>query len=361
MKKRKMLLLLTAMTIALAGCGSKDKEASTADHVADLSLDASYGEVTLCDYNNLSAEKPIYETSEEDIDGEIESLLYNYVEYEELEGPAVAGDYISAYLTAESGGELLLDFAEEVYEIVLGDEEFGPEFDKKIDGVSVGDELAFSISYDDSFEDDDFAGQTVDFTVKVSALSREKYPELTDTFVKDTLGYSSKEDMRSQIADDLAQANEEQSVTELQENLVNRLIEQSTFGSYTQEVYDYCTASVEENYSYYAEMFGLADIDEVYELFDMTEADVEEEILTQVHRMTAVQAIAAENSIAVSDEEFKEYAQELAELNDYESVEQFLADYDEFSVRYGLLEEKVLDLLMEHATVKEVPAVLDEM
>ncbi len=361
MKKRNILLLLAAMTVALAGCGSKDKEVSSPDHVVDLTLDGSYGEVTLCDYRSLTGEKPIYETSEEDIDGEIEMLLYDYAEYEELNGPAVAGDYISAYLTAESGGELLIDFADEVYEIILGDEEFGPEFDKKLDGVSVGDELAFSIDYDESFEDEDFAGQTVDFTIKVSAISRETYPELTETFVKDTLGYSSKEDMRSQIANDLSQANEEQSVAELQENLVQSLIEQSTFGSYTQEVYDYCNSSVRENYSYYAEMFGIADINEVYEMFDMTEDDVEEEILTQVHRMIAVQAIATENSISVSDEEFNDYAKDLAEMNDYESVEQFLEDYDEFSIRYGCLEEKVLDLLMEHATVNEVPAALDEM
>ena len=69
MKKQILFLLLTTLTLTLTGCGSENKDtASSGGSIKGISLDSSYGEVTLCDYKNLTGEKPVYELSEDDID-----------------------------------------------------------------------------------------------------------------------------------------------------------------------------------------------------------------------------------------------------------------------------------------------------
>lgn len=361
MKKHALLLLLATLTFTLTGCGSqKDDTTSSDSSINGFTLSGSYGEVTLCNYKGLTGEKPVYELTEDDINSEIEYLLYDYVEYNDIDGPAESGQYVSAYITATSDGESLMDFSEELYEIYLGYEEFGPDFDKQLYGATVGDDLEFSITYEDDYEDEDFAGRTVDFTVSVESISEEILPEMTEEFIQNTLGYSSEDDMRGQIANELAEYNEAESKATLQENLIQQVIDQSTFGTYSQDIYDFCTASVEESYTYYAEMFGCEDVSEIYEMFGMTESDIEEEILSQVYRMIAVQAIAEENSISVSEDEFNSYVANAAEENEFDSAEDFLAAYDESSIRYEVLEGKVLDFLEENATVTEVTAEIED-
>ena len=145
MRKKFIRILPVALifTFLLSGCGSGTKT----------------GEVTLCDYKNLSAEKKIYEISEADIEEGIESLLYDYIEYKEVNRASKTGDIVNLSLIATLDEETLLEYSEdEGYEVYLGDEEFGAEFDEKLIGVSSGDTLSFSISYEEDSDITDFAG-----------------------------------------------------------------------------------------------------------------------------------------------------------------------------------------------------------
>lgn len=359
MKQKLLWLLFAALPLSLAGCGTSETD-TVPETTETISSDTDYGDVTLCDYKNLSAEKKIYKISDEDIDSEIESLLYDYIEYKDQDRPSQEGDYVSVNMTAVCDGSTILDYSDESYDIGLGYEEFGPVFDEKLTGVSTGDELSFSVTYAEDYEDESFAGSTVDYNVTVLEITEETYPELTDEFITDTLGYESEEDMIEQITASLQSQYDSDSEYELREDLLQQVIDQSTFGSYSQELYDSCAESIEESYLSYAEMFDCETAEEVYELFGMTDEDVEKEILNQLYRLITVNEICKKENLTLSDEEYNAGLERYAEESGYESSDDILEAYGEDSLYSWILEDKVLDLLEENATITEVTANMDE-
>ena len=311
-KFSRILPVALIFTFFLSGCGSGGKT----------------GDVTLCDYKNLSAEKKIYEVSEADIEEGIESLLYDYIEYREVARASKSGDIVNLSLIATQGGETLLEYSEdEGYEVYLGNGEFGAEFDEKLIGVSAGDTRSFSISYEEDSDIIDFAGYTVSYQVKVLAVIEEVMPELTEDFVTETLGFESKEAMRDWVRQDLADTYESDSIYEVKEDLITQVVDNSKFGDYSKELYNETRASLDADYADTAEMFGFESVDAVYKECGMTEDDIEEEVLALMHRTIAIHAICEQENLTQTEAEY---------------------------------EDKVLDFLLEHATITEVPATAED-
>ena len=371
MRKKLLWLMIATLPLTLTACGCDGKESSnnasdkaqSESEVSDKAQsesevsDFDYGTVELCEYKGLNLEKPVYEITEESINYEIENLLYDYTEYKEVDRASKEGDYLNLSLTASAGDEVIYDYSgtdEESYDLNIGSEDFGAEVDEKLTGVKTGDKLSFTVKYDDDFEDADLAGNDVTYDITVNTVEEEIVPELTESFIKDTLGYDSEEDMNKQIRESLAVSNEETSNEALRENAITAVIDGSKFTSYSDELYEACEQSYDESYSTYMDWFGYDSLEELYEAFGITEEIKNNDILTMVYRMIAVDAIAKAEKITVSDEEYKDALEEYASYYEYDSTDDLLADYDEDSIHQWALEDKVTDLIIENATVTEV-------
>ncbi len=353
MKQTRLCILLTVVPLMLSACQSAGGSGTSYS-------DKDYGTVTLCDYQNLSAQKKIYSVTEEAVQSEIESLLYEYAQYNETEGPSKDGDTVTADLTASKDGEILFSYTgDDRYGISLGTEEFGSEFDEKLTGVSVGDTLSFQIIYEEDYEDTDLAGSAIDYEITVYGITEEVLPELTEDFIVNTLGYESESAMEEDVRKTLQKENDSSSSYEVRENLIQQVIDGSDFESYSQDLYDSYAAAVEETYQNYADMFGLGSAAEAYDLFGMTEEDVEQEILNHVYRAIAVHAICEKERLALTDEEYEEGLERYRTENGYENSSKMIDDYGEDTLFEWIQEDKVLDFLEEHAQITEISAASD--
>jgi trigger factor len=266
-------------------------------------------------------------------------------------------------MTGTADGESVVDYTEEedggAYDILLGYYEFGEEFDEKLIGVSAGDELSFSITYDADYGDDDFAGKTVQYEVTVLAVFEEKLPELTEDFIVNTLGYESEEDMRSKIREELNESYNSDTAYNTKEDLIGQVVENSEFGDYSEEAYTAAKEDVKSSYEGYMDWIGASTVEEVYEAFGISEEDVEKEALEQVYRTIAVYAIAQEQGIDVPDEEYQsgleEYAQSYTDYYGEEyTTDDLVSELGEETLRYWVLEDKVLDYLYDNAAITQV-------
>ncbi len=380
-KKIWAIFALTLLPVA-AGCGSKETLSDSTESMesvfptesavateallmaeteeTEFSFDEPYGEVNLCDYKNLAAERKQYQITESEIDEQVELLLYDYVEYQDVNRPSQAGDYVSVTMTGTENENVLFDYTEETFDVSIGAEEFGAEFDERLTGVSIGDKLNFSIHYSADYEDAELAGLTVSYDITVSDIYEEILPELTDEFITGTLDYVSQEDMRTQLAEQLQNTYDAESEYELRENLIQQVVDNSEFISGSDALYDYCERSIDESYLSYADMFGCQTVQEVYTLFGITASEVREEALNLARRMIAVQAIKEAEQISLSEEEYNDGLARYAQEMELESVDDLLDQYDENAVRSWIIEDKVLDFLEDHAAIRNVTAVHDE-
>jgi trigger factor len=354
------ILLASSMMLALTACGESSDQTENTLPLGDK-VKTEYGTVTLCEYENLAADETIYEISDEDVDDEVNNLLSDYVQYEEKD-TAENGDYVEVYMTGTIDGELFVDYPEEAgdtYDILLGYNEFGEEFDENLLGVTKGDTLSFSITYDEDYGDEDLAGMTVDYDISVQSVQEEILPELTEEFITDTLGYASEDEMRSELKEELDSYYNSDTAYYAKEDLLQQVVENSKFGDYSEELYDSKREEVDATYEGYEDILGVSTVEEVYDAFEMSEDDIEAEALSQVYRTIVVYAIAEEQSLALTDEEYQAGVESYAQLYTEYYGEEYTTDslveeLGEDTLRYWILEDKVMDYLYEHATITQV-------
>jgi trigger factor len=352
------MLLLALGLATLAGCGTKTSNGTTTTGNKALS-DAVYtnDSVSLANYTGLSAEKKVYTVSDENLEDSIEEALADYIEYPSVNRASKEGDWIYADFDASING--VSSYSETEYYFVIGENEFGEEFDEKLTGVSAGDQLDFSITYNDDYEDEEWAGQTVDFTVTVNDVEEEVLPDCTDEFVQENLGYDNYDAFVEATRASLEENYESESSYELKEDLLQQVIDASVILQYTQDDYDTALANVEAFYSSYADMFGM-ELDEIYDAFGVDDASLESDTQAMLARDLVVAAIEENENLSLSDEDFEDGVAYYMEENEYTDRDEFLADYSEDAIRSQLLEDKVLELLVEKANITEVETPYEE-
>lgn len=355
--KRKSLTVLFGLTAALviAGANShtpiiKAEDSELAPINPSEYLVADSGQyITPTAYEGLSVTQYIYEITDELIEEQIQSELEMYGEEVEVSRASESGDTIYVDMTYSVQGSKEDPVTESTY-YYIGYEELGAEFDEKLTGASVGDTLKFSLTFDDSVYMEDWIDQTVDFELVVTSICELSIPEYTDEFVQENMGYDTIEAYEEDLRASVASEYEETSYAETVEALFSDAIAQSVFSGYPQELYDASREEIIDVYQSFAESFG---VDSFYELFDMTEEDLDAEVLDTVNRRLFTSWICEEHGIEVTEDEYISYVTEYAEYYGYETAVQFEQDYTRTSIVWSLYESKVGELLYESASITE--------
>ena len=340
------------ISAALAGAMVLSAAVGASADIADVSGD--YGEVKLAPYTGLEVERYVYDVTDDDVEYYIENLLYDYADYNEVDRESQDEDILSVYMTASIDGESVIDNSEEEETIYLGYEDYGAEFDEALTGVKTGDVLEFSVSYDADDEYAMYPGETVDYNVTVNAVYEMVIPELTDEFITETLGYDSEDAMREAVRAEIEEENLESSNDDAKSSLLQQVVDASEIVSYNDEDLEAAKEYIESEYESYVDLFGAESIDEIYEMFEVTDEDIDAEALNYLYEQIVVKAIAQWEGVEISDEEFNEGAEYYAELNYYDSVDEFIEAVGEDAIMDTLIEDKVLGILLENAVVTDV-------
>ncbi len=340
MKKKFLImgLVLSLGGLALVGCGNNS---------------GNYEDyITLGDYKALKVDKPERKVSEAEIKEIRDDELSYYIDYEEYDGPASRGDLVELSMTAKIGSELIYDFTgeDETYEIVLGDEEFGKEFDYNITGQMKGAKFEFTIQYDDSEEDSNLAGRSVDFKGELFAISKTIYPEVNDEFIRENTEYNSVSEWENYIVA-LAQENVDyENNMAFNENLGKALIDSCTIKGCPDDLYNRILTSYLDEYESYAEMFNTT-VDDIYASFEVTREDIEQMAKEACYQQMALELIAQKEGISISDSEFDTLLANFADSEGYESTEEVLGDYNKDDLKNIFLQDKTLDFLADKAII----------
>ena len=364
MKKRYLLLLLSVGTAcALFGCGTNtSEEAASEEADAEITgylVDDADQYVTLGTYTGLDVEHPVYTVSDDEVAVEVDYTLYEYSDVQTVDREAQDGDLVTADITATVEGDSDPTLDEEDYTVELGYEEFGADFDQQLIGCKAGDTLEFSCSFTDDTWYEEWTDQTVNFEVTVNAVEELITPEYTDEFVTDTLGYDSKEDFEAALREELETGYEEQSAEETKENAMMAAMDGCEFTGYPDDLYETCEADVTETYTSFADIYGMS-VDELYEAYDMSEEDVEAEIMDTVNRRIFISAICQAEGLSITSSQYAEYLDSQYEDYGYEDAETFEEDYGTEYLVWALYDDTVSTYLVNNSTLYDAPVSMDE-
>lgn len=357
MLKRNITILCVAVCtmFTLAACG-RDKVISTGN---ERLADAVYNDdtVSLAAYTGLKGEKKNYIVTDEALNRALCEDLSDYTDYKTVERASKDGDLVCIDYKATIHGEIYDKDSE--YSFILGDKEYGADFDQKLTGVSAGDELDFSLEYGKDYSDMDFAGNTVDYDIRVKEVQEIILPDTTDEFIKSHFDFNTYDEYMQALQENLASNYSLESMSELQESLLQQVIDASSILQYTKGEYEDAYADVEATYASYAEMFG-TDLDSIYESFELTEDDLKKEATDTLYRTLVLNAIIKSEGLELTDDEYQQGIAWYMEQEEYDSEKEFIDDYGEDEIRRQLLEDKTLNYLVTNAQITEVDAEYDD-
>lgn len=386
-KKRVLLLLGLTAAIGMTGCGNSEKKTeetefstSAPEETAEEDLDtaelieegsetekaiepitpsdylpsktADY--VTLGDLSGLQAAEYTYEITDDMIQAQINEELEFNSEEVETDRASKDGDVIYLDLTSTVNGE---ETTESTY-FYLGSQEYGAEFDEQLIGLSAGDTMEFSITFGEDIWMEEWMNQTVDFKAEITSVCELTTPEYNDAFAAEYTDFATTAEYEAYLNESLEEEYADLGYSDTIETLFDQAAEQAVISGYPEEFYDSCR---DELLATYFAFTGSDDVNDVYELFGLTEESLDAEIMNSVNRRLLISAICQEQNLEVTEEDYLECLNDYTEYYGYDSAAAFEEDYSRESLVWFLYESKAAEYLYEHAEITKVPYEEEEL
>lgn len=386
-KKRVLLLLGLAAAIGMTGCGNSEKKTeetefstSAPEETAEEDLDtaelmeessetekaiepitpsdylpskiADY--VTLGDLSDLQATEYTYEVTDDMIQAQIDEELDFNSEEVETDRASKDGDVIYLDLTSTVNGE---ETTESTY-FYLGNQEYGAEFDEQLIGLLAGDTMEFSITFGDDIWIEEWMNQTVDFKAEITSVCELTTPEYNDAFAAEYTDFATTAEYEAYLKESLEEEYADLGYSDTIETLFDQAVEQTVISGYPEEFYNSCR---DELLATYFAFTGSDDVNDVYELFGLTEESLDAEIMNSVNRRLLISAICQEQNLEVTEEDYLECLNDYTEYYGYDSAAAFEEDYSRESLVWFLYESKAAEYLYEHAEITKVPYEEEEL
>ena len=328
-----------------------ESETETEFNVADLPEYDASEYVTLGEYKDLTVEVAPVEVTDEQVMDKIASETKQTL----TEGTVESGDTVNIDYVGKIDGEEFDGGSAEGYDLEIGSCTFIDGFEDGIIGMQVGDTKDLELKFPEDYHSTDLAGKDVVFTVTVNSISR--VPELTDEVADSVVEGMTAEAYQESVRQDLEDQAKESQKTEAEQKLLQAVYENATIDGYPEENLQYTIKRATDYYEWLASMYGMS-LDDYLKNYGMTQDEFNEQIQPVAEEalgeeMTLL-AIAKEENIEVSDEEYEAGLARYAEAQGMDDPSKLEEAYGENYIKNSLLQEKVLDFLYENATIEEV-------
>ena len=322
--------------------------------------------VTLGDYKGVEVTSSVVEISDEDVDDYIEYMLSMSEEMQEVTDRDVVenGDIANIDYEGKKDGVAFDGGTAAGYDLEIGSGSFIPGFEEGLVGVKKGETVDLNLTFPENYGAAELAGAEVVFTVTVNGIYETVIPEFNDELVA-SLGIenvATTEDYRAYMKSMMEESEKEYAKQDLQAQIISLVTENADVTEAPEKLVNRFYNVNVENMTYQASMYGM-DLESLLSVYGMDMETFETEA-TAAAKESAAQAlvclkIATEENLLIGDEELNASIEENFAEYGYASAEEFksLVDLEEY--RDGLLLNKVVDFLVENATITEVPEITE--
>jgi trigger factor len=189
-------------------------------------------EIVVEGYKELRAEHPEITVTDEEVEAALNNVREQHATFTSVEGrPLADGDFAQSSMDGkpkEDDGTAQPVHMDEVL-IEIGGKNTVPEFNDNLRGANAGDEKEFEVAYPEDTNDKRLAGKTFVYTVKIQAIKQKALPELDDEFAKQLGEFSSLDQVRKQIRENMHAERKHHAEREAKDKLVAELVKRNDF------------------------------------------------------------------------------------------------------------------------------------
>ena len=247
----------------------------------------------------------------------------------------------------------------EKYGLKLGSNQFIPGFEEGMVGHGIGEEFDVNVTFPEEYHAEELAGKPAVFKVKIHEIKMTELPELNDEFAKDVSEFDTLDEYKEDLRKELLKKAEDKAKDDADNKLIDQLID-LVEADIPEVMYDNKVTENINDFSYNLQMQGM----NIETYLDYTGMDMEalrgqfrDKAIHQVKLRLALEKIAEQENIQVSDEEIdkayddlaKNYGVELDRVRQIVPVD---------GLKKDVAVEKAVDVVRDNANY--VPAKADD-
>jgi trigger factor len=190
-------------------------------------------EINVEGYKELRADKPEISVTDEEVEQALNGVREQHATYTTVENRTLGeGDFAQASMDGKpkNGDDPSVKpvHMDDVL-IEIGGKNTVPEFTQNLTGASAGEERTFDVVYPEDAPDKRLAGRTFVYTVKVNGIKQKSMPELNDDFAKELGEFTSLDQVRKQIRENMEAEKRHTAEHEAKDKLVAELVKRNDF------------------------------------------------------------------------------------------------------------------------------------
>ena len=306
-------------------------------------------DVKLGDYKKLKYKEEEAKVEETEINDQIVTLLNQKADLELKEdGEVEDGDTVVIDFEGFKDGVPFEGGKADNYDLVIGSNSFIPGFESQLIGMKSEETKEIDVKFPDDYQAEEMKGQPATFKVTVHEIKKKVLPELNDEFVEELKyeGVKTVEDLKNYTKDNLLKRKQDDAKRKAEDDLVDSLVDMTEV-----EIPDVLIKSETDNIvsNYEQNMmqqgFSLADFLKMtgQKMEDFRDS-LKENAIKRIKTNLALQEIARNEKVEISEEEVDEEYKRLSEMYGMD-VEQIKMYIPVSSIQSDLKTQKTLDLL----------------
>ncbi|WP_430395302.1 trigger factor [Ferrovibrio sp.] len=314
------------------------------------------------DFKQIKLERMTVEIGEAEVDEFVAKIAENQKTYETVERAAEKGDQILLDFSGSVDGVKFDGGTAEKYPLVLGSNSFIPGFEDQLIGKAVGEPVTVNVTFPENYGNSDLAGKAAVFDCTIREVKAGQQATVDDEFAK-RFGLGSLQELRENVKRDLGQEYKGLSRLQLKRSLLDQLADGHQF--------EVPPGMVELEFD---QIWKEVTSDEARFKAELAEEKKTEEELKAEYTKIAerrirlgllLSEVGRRNNIEVKPEEVTKAMIEQARR--FPGQERQVMEYFQknpeasASLRAPIFEDKVIDFIVEMASVTEKPVSKEEL
>jgi len=319
-------------------------------------------EIVPGDFKAIKLERLVVEPNDTEVDEFLTRLSEQQKSYEKVERASEKGDQVVIDFSGSVNGVKFDGGTASDYPLVLGSNTFIPGFEDQLVGLKAGDAKTVTVTFPENYGNSDLAGKPAEFACTMKEVRAAAAVTIDDEFAK-RFGLQSLQELKDNIKRDLGQEYKSLARMKLKRGLLDQLAEQHSF--------EVPPGMVGLEFD---QIWNEISSDKARLEAEMAEEKKSEDELKDEYRKIAerrirlgllLSEVGRQNNIEVKPEEITRAMVEQARRfpgQERQVMEYFQKNPEAAqSLRAPIFEDKVVDFIVEMATVTDKPVTKEEL
>ncbi|MBR3228879.1 trigger factor [Candidatus Saccharibacteria bacterium] len=308
-------------------------------------------EIKLCDYKKLGLKKPAVKVTAKEINDVLNNLSDSFATKKVTKNPAKLGDEVVIDFVGKKDGEPFKGGTAKDYKLTLGSKTFIPGFEDGIVGHEPGDKFDLKLTFPKDYGVKDLAGAKTVFEVLVKQINEITKAPIDDEMAKKCGPFKTLAELKKDIEKNLKAQNEHRVNEKFKDDLVNEIVKKSKIPAPEILIDDQLNV-MREDMTRNAKTQGMNFEDFLKannETLENWEKEARKVAETRVKASLALQTIAVDNKINVSDDVVSAKIAELRDVykNSPEAIKSLKDPNVKMDIKNRMIIEETLNYLVK--------------